>query len=265
MEFKIKEGRFMVAGTSADNKIVEASGPQGASGSNQSAGTSGPQGASGSNQTASTSGPQDASGDKPCHKQASGDAACAFSLPAGRLAFILSDGMGKGMKAAAESKAVVTELKRLLKKDVAPARAIKLVNKKLITSKEMFATVDLTVIDKQKKTASFYKMGAASSFLLRNGQVKKIEQAALPIGIVKRVKASQTKIKLRSKDLLIIVSDGITEADRRDIETRWLQEYLTQNADIEPTEMAGEIAKIAQSKYKTRERDDITVIVIRIE
>ena len=237
MEFKIKEGRFMVAGTSADNKIVEASGPQGAS------------------------------GDKPCHTHASasGDAACAFSLPAGRLAFILSDGMGKGMKAAAESKAVVTELKRLLRKDVAPARAIKLVNKKLITSKEMFATVDLTVIDKQKGTASFYKMGAASSFLLRNGQVKKIEQAALPIGIIKRVKASQTKIKLRSRDLLIIVSDGITEADRHDLETRWLQEYLTQKSDIEPVEMAGEIAKIAQSKYKTRERDDITVIAIQIE
>ena len=47
----------------------------------------------------------------------SGDAAVACRLPDGSLAFILSDGMGKGMKAAAESRIVINRLRKLLKEE----------------------------------------------------------------------------------------------------------------------------------------------------
>ena len=208
----------------------------------------------------------------PCHKHASacGDAACACSLPGGKLAFILSDGMGKGMKAAAESQAVVTELRKLLKKDVAPSRAIKLVNRKLLDDKENFATLDLIIIDNITGVARFYKMGAASSFLLRNKRVKRIEKAALPIGMIRKIKVSQRKMQLQSGDVLIIVSDGITEADRYDLEANWLQEYLadipeTLGANFAPKKMANQIATIAQKKYNRRETDDITVFVIHVK
>ncbi len=198
---------------------------------------------------------------------ASGDAACACSLPGGRLAFILSDGMGKGMKAAAESQAVVANLKRLLKKGVAPSKAIKLVNKELLKNgdSEIFATVDLIIIDKETGDSRFYKMGAATSFLLRDKNIKRIEHAALPIGMIGRISACQLKMKLVPGDTIIMVSDGITEADREDLEADWLQKYLGQIPCAKgPRILAGEIVSLAQEKYDERQKDDLTAVVIRI-
>lgn len=197
----------------------------------------------------------------------SGDAACACSLPDGRLAFILSDGMGSGMNAAAESQAVVTMLRGLLKKGLSPARAIKVVNKGLLEdrSKEMFATIDLIIVDKVSGMASIYKMGAATSFLLREGQVKKLERAALPVGMLRSVKTSQMKLKLKPGDAMIMVSDGVTDADRRDLSAKWLQQYLKcLPQDIGPRVLAGEIVSLAQQRYLNREKDDLTALVIRV-
>ena len=206
----------------------------------------------------------------------SGDTACVCSLPGGRLAFILSDGMGKGMKAAAESRVVVEELRKLLKKGFPPAQAIKLVNKKLIDNNDSskksqwpevtFATIDLIIIDKVGGFARFYKLGAACSFLLRNGHIKKIQRSALPVGVFQRVSASQIKVKLRVGDTLIIVSDGITEADKQDLEVTWLGEYLRGiPTNIGPRVLASEIASIAKSKYMSRQTDDITVFAVQIK
>lgn len=199
-------------------------------------------------------------------KDESGDSMLTCNLPDGRLAIILSDGMGKGLKAQAESQAVVKLLRKLLKNGVQPSRAIKIVNKRLVGVEESFATVDLTIIDKCIGTASLYKMGATTSFLVRDKKVKKIEQAALPVGMIKSVKASQLKVNLSQEDILVIVSDGITEADKKDLEARWLEEYLIESSNIiGPKIMANEIAEIAQSKYTNGERDDISVIVIQIK
>ena len=203
----------------------------------------------------------------------SGDAAYACSLPDGRLAFILSDGMGKGMKAAAESQAVVRKLSQLLKKGVTPSRAIKMVNKELVgesvhsgSKNDIFATVDLALIDKERGQAHFYKMGAASSYIIRNKSLRKIEHGALPIGIVDNVKARQMVIRLFPGDVLVMVSDGITEADRNDLEAKWLQSYLLEvGEDIGPRNMASQIANLAESKYSATKKDDISVIVLRIK
>ena len=200
----------------------------------------------------------------------SGDAAGAFSLPDGRLAFILSDGMGKGMKAAAESRAVMATMKKLLKEGITPSRAIKLVNKQLIKDRpyveDMFATVDMTIIDKKKAVAHLYKMGAATSFLLRENVVKKIDRAALPVGMIGKISACQIKINLRPGDILIMVSDGITEADRGDLGATWLSDYLKQvSCNVGPRIMAGNIVAMAQERYGRREKDDLTAVVIQIK
>ena len=52
--------------------------------------------------------------------EAGGDTALSCGLPDGSLAFILSDGMGKGAKAADESRMVTFRLKELLKNGTAP-------------------------------------------------------------------------------------------------------------------------------------------------
>ena len=77
----------------------------------------------------------------------SGDSVISCRLPGGSLAFILSDGMGKGRKAAAGSRAVVNRLRRDLKGGMSVVRSIREVNRHMIETepgREDFATVDLT-------------------------------------------------------------------------------------------------------------------------
>lgn len=54
---------------------------------------------------------------------ASGDAAVCCELPGGSIAFILSDGMGKGDRAAEESRIVITRLRKMLKDGAKAAAA----------------------------------------------------------------------------------------------------------------------------------------------
>lgn len=165
-------------------------------------------------------------------EEISGDTAISSGLPDGSLALILSDGMGKGIRAAAESRAVARRLRKNLKSGMKPAFAIKEVNRYMLGEEalhqagptrcsgaaageaECFATVDLLIIDRNAAKAKFYKMGAASSFHLRNGKVKKFEQAALPIGIIPEIRLNHIAVRLKAGDIVVMVSDGITEAAR---------------------------------------------------
>lgn len=239
-------------------------------------------------------------------EEISGDTAISSGLPDGSLALILSDGMGKGIRAAALSRAATSRLRKNLKGGMAPAHAIKEVNTFMVShaKAENFATLDLLIIDRNTRKAKFYKMGAASSFVLRDGKVRMFEQAALPIGIIPEIRLTHVALQLRPGDIVLMVSDGITEAGREaarvsledetgreaarvggetgakvdvtvddssdsDIDGTWLRELLEERA---PTELAGISArKLAQwilgetvKQYGERERDDLTVAAIKI-
>lgn len=149
-------------------------------------------------------------------EEISGDTAISSGLPDGSLALILSDGMGKGIRAAALSRAATSRLRKNLKGGMAPAHAIKEVNTFMVShaKAENFATLDLLIIDRNTRKAKFYKMGAASSFVLRDGKVRMFEQAALPIGIIPEIRLTHVALQLRPGDIVLMVSDGITEAGR---------------------------------------------------
>lgn len=225
-------------------------------------------------------------------EEISGDTAISSGLPDGSLALILSDGMGKGIRAAALSRAATSRLRKNLKGGMAPAHAIKEVNTFMVShaKAENFATLDLLIIDRNTRKAKFYKMGAASSFVLRDGKVRMFEQAALPIGIIPEIRLTHVALQLRPGDIVLMASDGITEAGRetarasleneagrevdaaaadRDIDGTWLRELLEERA---PAELAGISArKLARwiltetvKQYGERERDDLTVAAIKI-
>lgn len=240
-------------------------------------------------------------------EEISGDTAISCGLPDGSLALILSDGMGKGIRAAADSRTVVHRLRKNLKSGMPPARAIKEVNRYMIerskeieltsskqieisernafaenlditeavceTETERFATVDLLLIDRNAGRAKFYKMGAASSFLIRNGTVRSFERAALPIGMISGIKLTHLTAELKNGDVIVMVSDGITEADRSDLFGKWLTDFLhdISESEIMPSrikslpstrKLAKYILDEAIKHYEDREKDDLTVAVV---
>lgn len=199
-------------------------------------------------------------------EEISGDSSLSFSFGRNSQALIISDGMGKGSRAAAESSVVVTTLSKLLSAGFDVDLAVKTVNAVLMSddSQEMFASVDLAIINKETGRTRIFKMGAASTFVKHDGKVTMLKRSALPVGILEGVKLGYIDVRLKKGDLLVMVSDGVTDCDRKDPDCGWLRERLTQIGSRNPDTVAELIVNKAAEKYGIRERDDLTVMVAAI-
>ncbi|MBR3756623.1 MAG: SpoIIE family protein phosphatase [Firmicutes bacterium] len=196
----------------------------------------------------------------------SGDSMAAFSLDDHRIALVISDGMGKGRAAAEESQMVVTTLTRLLQAGFDVDLAMKTVNGILMTGSdgEGFATVDLAIIDRAKLRAKIYKMGAATTFIKHDGRVSMLKRQALPAGITSGLDLEYIDIKLKRGDLLVMVSDGVTDCDRKDFNCDWLRSRLLEFGSRDPETIAELVVNKAAEKYGIHERDDLTVMTAAI-
>lgn len=193
----------------------------------------------------------------------SGDSCLSFSFGRNKQALIISDGMGKGSRAQAESRLVVVTLARLLEAGFDVDVAMKTVNGILMAGNrgDMFATVDLAILDKETGRAQIFKMGAASTFVKHQGTVSALKRPAPPVGILDGVKLEYIDVKLKKGELLVMVSDGVTDCDRQDPECRWLRQRLSEIGSRDPETVAELIVNKAAEKYGIRERDDLTVMV----
>lgn len=196
-------------------------------------------------------------------EEVSGDSCLSFSFGRNKQALIISDGMGKGSRAQAESRLVVVTLARLLEAGFDVDVAMKTVNGILMTGSrgDMFATVDLAILDKETGRAQIFKMGAASTFVKHEGRVSALKRPAPPVGILDGVKLEYIDVKLKKGELLVMVSDGVTDCDRQDPECRWLRQRLSEIGSRDPETVAELIVNKAAEKYGIRERDDLTVMV----
>lgn len=79
----------------------------------------------------------------------------------------------------------------------------------LRASEEMFATIDLVLIDLLSGEAKFLKIGAPPSFIRRGGAVMRIEGHNPPAGLTDARELDVISVKLRPHDTLIMVTDGV--------------------------------------------------------
>lgn len=193
----------------------------------------------------------------------SGDSAMIFDFGGNRQGLILSDGMGKGEAAAPTSQMVVYTLSKLLEAGFDVDLALRTVNELLMAENdgEMFASLDMTVINKSNRRAHIFKMGASSTFIKHEGKVAIIKKPALPVGVTSHIQLEYLDLKLCRGDVLVMVSDGVTDCDRNDRECQWLIERMTEIGSSDPGVIAELIINKAIEKYGIKERDDLTVLV----
>ena len=206
-----------------------------------------------------------------------GDTVFSCRLPDGSRAVILSDGMGHGSEAAAESRAAAGLLRRLLKQGMPSVRAIKEVNRCLLqrsSAREIYATVDLAIIGQTNGRAKFYKMGAAPSYIIRGRRIRRISQPALPVGILPEIRLTHVSARLSAGDIIVMMSDGICDSGWRCEDGDWVKSFLD---DItvgcgkgsghvlpEPKQIAAALLAEAQRRNRGAEMDDATVAVILV-
>ncbi len=193
---------------------------------------------------------------------ACGDQLAVFTV-GNTLYMLLSDGMGSGTAAHAESAMTVRLLRSFLKAGIRPRPALKTINTALTLRCQeggAFTTIDLLALDRATGGATLYKYGAAPSYVKKDGTVSRLDGGSLPAGLQDaRQPPEATGLSLEAGNVLVMVSDGITGGDG----DTWLRTLLERWPGGDSRELAQMI--LAESRCHGGLQDDCAALVLRLE
>jgi stage II sporulation protein E len=197
----------------------------------------------------------------------SGDSFSTVELGNGKFAVAISDGMGNGERARAESSAALSILQQLLQSGMDERLAIKSVNSVLVlrSSDEVFATVDLALIDQYTAKTTFMKIGSTPSFVKRGNEVISISANNLPIGILKDIDVDLVSMQLASDDILIMMTDGIYDAPGHAVNKElWMKRVIADIRTEDPQQFADVLLETVVRHSHGQIADDMTVVVAKV-
>jgi stage II sporulation protein E len=198
----------------------------------------------------------------------SGDSYTMIELGEGKYAMAISDGMGNGVRASEESKETLRLLQQILQTGIPEKVAIKSINSILAlrTTDEMFATLDLAVINLHNAFVRFLKIGSTPSFVKRGDQLLKIEASNLPMGIIREFDVDIVNEQLQSEDILIMMSDGIFDGPKHVENTDvWLKRKIREMETDNPQEIADLLLEEVIRTRAGEIEDDMTVLVAKVQ
>ena len=190
-----------------------------------------------------------------------GDTVSAASSVNGHGFALISDGMGTGQGAAADSRLTAAVMKKLVCSGFTFDSGLKIVNSALISrnGEESIASIDALEVDLMSGEAVFYKAGASCSFVRKGECVAVLNKKSLPVGILRGVAFSKARFKARAGDIALLVSDGVAQKQEQ-----WLCDALLSWSGDNMEELSMHILKLAGLKQKGH-ADDMTVVAVRIE
>lgn len=197
----------------------------------------------------------------------SGDSMVQMKLEDGKYLLALSDGMGSGEEAKKSSNLAIVMLQKLLSSGFEKETSIKLINSILSinTAEEMYATLDIGIVDLFEGTLEFIKNGACPTFIKNKNTVETLRSIALPAGIISDMDLAVYEKDLKSGDIIVMCSDGILESNKDYTNKELWVQYLLEEIQ---TDDAQKIADIVLSEAIDNDfgvgKDDMTVIVAKI-
>jgi len=196
------------------------------------------------------------------NSKGSGDSYSAIELRNGSCLLALSDGMGSGERARRESAATVGLLEDFIESGFDKELAVRMINTVLVlkSSEESFSTLDICSLDLYTGLAEFIKIGAAESYIVRNGKVSIIRSSSLPIGMLNDVDLEITTRQLQHDDIIVMATDGVTTADEED----WIKHALKNCRYGNPQDVADYLLSEAERRGDGAPKDDMTVLAARV-
>lgn len=197
----------------------------------------------------------------------SGDSYTSLELGNGKFAVAISDGMGNGERARQESSTALDILQKLLQSGMDEKLAIKSVNSVLLlrSMDEVYATVDLAMIDLYSAHTTFLKIGSIPSFIKRGSEVIPITASNLPVGILSEIDVDLVALQLHPGDILIMMTDGIYDAPGHAVNKElWIKRLILEINTEHPQEFADLLLERVVRYQHGHIADDMTVMVAGI-
>lgn len=200
-------------------------------------------------------------------KHVSGDCFAQLDLGEGKIALIISDGMGVGPQAAVESHATIRLLEKMIKAGFDRTFAAETVNAALLmrSQAESFATLDLAIVNTFSGETEFLKGGSSPSFIKRRNGVDVVRSDSLPVGILEDIEVQSHIRFLSPDDVLIMATDGVFDLlPHHTDKEEWMVRLLKGEETREPKELAHTVIERASHFTGGEIHDDLTVLVARL-
>ena len=195
----------------------------------------------------------------------SGDSLVQTKLKDGKYLVAISDGMGSGTEARKSSQIVVSMLKRLLNSGFERNTSVDLINSSLLNvSEDVFATLDIAIIDLYRGNIEFIKNGACPTYIKNNRKIQIIKSLTLPTGVVKEAQADVFDKDIESNDIVVMISDGILDSNVEYKNKELWVKYLLEDMEVSnPQKIADIILNEAIDNSYGKVKDDMSVIVCK--
>ena len=207
----------------------------------------------------------------------SGDNYSIIQSDRGWMTVLLSDGMGSGPAAGADSSQVLDMMEKMLEAGFETDMAMSLVNSALLASEDAsgrrnMSTLDVCSLNLYQGMCVFRKVGAAASFLKSNSYVEQISLPGLPLGVLaagegeeaRRALQQSVSRELIDNDYIIMMSDGVLDALRESGYEEAMVHYLEGMREQHPEEMARNLLQFVLRCSQGRIMDDMTVLVLGV-
>ncbi|MFC2083771.1 SpoIIE family protein phosphatase [Bacteroidota bacterium] len=196
-----------------------------------------------------------------------------FEIGNDSLGFVIADVSGKGISASfimAEVKGIFETLSKLI---VSPKKLLIKANEILINSleKKNFVTAVYGIINRESGQVIFSRAGHVPIYLGRNGKVESLIPEGIGLGLdnttIFTENIKEMEIQLNNDDILILFTDGITEAKNQyneEFGDYRFKDILKTYSNSNVNEISNKIIKsVSVFSKDTPQHDDITLLLFK--
>lgn len=166
----------------------------------------------------------------PC-RTVGGDYYDFLTYPDGRVAMLVGDVAGKGMPAALLMSSLQARVQVLFEDPDNLAALVTKLNRVITTNcpSNRFITFFFGVLDPHTNQITYCNAGHNPPLLVhRDGTLERLEGTGVILGILPVAKYEQQTCRFEPGDLVVLFSDGVTEASRPDVDEEYGEERLAE-------------------------------------
>lgn len=187
----------------------------------------------------------------------------------GRLTLVVGDVMGKGIPAALLRSGLQSSLKALAPEVCSPGKVLEKANRHFLNSASpgRLATVFFGALDPESGALRYASAGHLPPLLRRaSGDWEALETTGMVLGAFDHVPYSEEMATLERGDLLVLFSDGFTEAENGAGEV-FDERYITRSVDqlpgAPPQVLASTVAEDLANFAPGEPSDDRTLLMVK--
>lgn len=205
-------------------------------------------------------------------REVGGDYYDFINIDQDRLGIVIADVSGKGMPAALLMANLQATLRGQALTNHAPGECITKSNSLLCRSVEKgkFVTLFYGILNIKEKSFTYTNAGHCYPLIFNpKGEIKKLEKGGLILGMLDNYPYQEEKIILEPGELILLFTDGITEAfnqKNEQFEEERLIKVVQENFHMDAKGISQQILNnVIAFQQDVPQSDDLTLVVVKIK